>query len=659
MLVLLDNAVSARQVRPLLPAGGSLALVTSREALHGLVARDGAGRVRLPVFTVDESVEMLTHLLGETKATADRPRLAELAQLCGNLPLALRIAAAQLSDQDDAALDHYLRRLRADRLGPLSVPGDEEVAVRGTFDWSYAALPAAVRRMFRHIGLLPGPDLTAATGARLADVTVEQAESMLERLVDAHLLERRAPARYGCHDLLKEYARQCAIAEERHEQRAAAQERLLRWYCERTEEASRRLAEPSARLWLETERPNLLAAVHWSQVDGPRELGRRLGESMIAHVAAGRFLTEGRRLGEALLAGAHGEPKGMATGRISLATTAIFAGDYHQGLEHARSALTLSERAGWVGGQVRAHSLLASGYLDLGEMEHAIEQYHHVLALAHHPGAPLRAASPLGGLGAIHYYLGRSLIARDLLRRALAAQRRDDSLVGRAGILDYLGGAYHQLGHLDEARRTAAEALALAEPLGRTGIQVGALMVLAEVAMDVGNPARAVELADQAVEVATRAPDRNAHAYALVTLAAALARQGRHPVAIDAFTEAMAIARQLGCVHAEAVALVGRAHVNAVTGAVDAALADADDAQRTSGERGFLLLRARARHALAVAYLARGEPDLAGEPLVAAARIHVENGHRLYSARVVHTARQVPGLVDGAATFWRRPPPRT
>src|SRR5439155_1002930 len=174
-------ASGAEQVRPLLPAGsGSLALVTSRDALAGLAA-DGAVPRTLDVLTRDEAHDLLTGLLGAARVGAEPVAAAELAHLCAYLPLAVRIAAANLPDRE--SLGAYTARLRAgNRLAALEVEGDREAAVRVAFELSYAGLPAPARRLFRLLGLIPGSDVTAEAAAALAGGSVAEVRPVLERL---------------------------------------------------------------------------------------------------------------------------------------------------------------------------------------------------------------------------------------------------------------------------------------------------------------------------------------------------------------------------------------------------------------------------------------------------------------------------------------------
>jgi hypothetical protein len=208
VLILLDNAHVAEQVRPLLPASpGSLVLVTSRDRLIGLAARDGARRLPLGVLAPAEAAELLARLLGRDRVQAEPDAAAELAHACAFLPLALWIAAANLADQPGRRIAEYTSELRAgNRLALLAVDDDHDSAVKAAFDVSYQGLAPDARRLFRLLGLLPGQDVTAEGAAALAHLAPKHARVLLGRLAAAHLVDQHAPGRFSFHDLLREYA---------------------------------------------------------------------------------------------------------------------------------------------------------------------------------------------------------------------------------------------------------------------------------------------------------------------------------------------------------------------------------------------------------------------------------------------------------------------
>jgi DNA-binding SARP family transcriptional activator len=237
VLVLLDNAATAEQVRPLVAGGaGSMVLVTSRDHLSGLVARDGACRVGLGTLSRAEAVSLLTALLGADRQQADLVSIGELAEFCAYLPLALRVAAANLVARPEFSISEYLAEAQCcNRLAVLAVPDDPKCAVGEALDLSYVRLPESARRMFRFFGLLPGVEVDAEAAARLAGTEVDAAARTLGVLANAHLIEERASGRFACHDLLRDYATIRAAQEERSAECDAARRRYFDYYVEMTD----------------------------------------------------------------------------------------------------------------------------------------------------------------------------------------------------------------------------------------------------------------------------------------------------------------------------------------------------------------------------------------------------------------------------------------
>jgi hypothetical protein len=232
VLIVLDNAASADQVRPLLPGtAGCLSIVTSRNRLSGLVARDGAQRLTLDVLPPGEAVALIARVTGNERAAADPAAARRLAQLCGWLPLALRITADRAATHRHLAMTDLVDELtrEQDRLDVLSAD-EKTTQVRAVFSWSYQALPPESARAFRRLGLHPGPDISVPAAAALIDAAIPETRQLLKTLTSGHLLEEIGRDRYQFHDLVRVYAAECAQDSEPESHRAAAIRRLLTWY---------------------------------------------------------------------------------------------------------------------------------------------------------------------------------------------------------------------------------------------------------------------------------------------------------------------------------------------------------------------------------------------------------------------------------------------
>jgi DNA-binding SARP family transcriptional activator len=232
LLVVLDNAATEEQVRPLLPGTSSaMVVVTSRDSLAGLVARDGARRLDLDLLPPAEAVALLDALIGG-RAEADPTATEALAGLCARLPLALRVAAELAAARPDTPLTVLAGELAAegDRLELLDAGGDPRSAVTSVFSWSYRHLPADAARMFRLLGLHPGTDWDRFAAGALTATNVTEAGRLLSVLARAHLIQPTGPARYGMHDLLRAYAVSLAAAHDDDETRHAALTGLFAYY---------------------------------------------------------------------------------------------------------------------------------------------------------------------------------------------------------------------------------------------------------------------------------------------------------------------------------------------------------------------------------------------------------------------------------------------
>ncbi|MFE6770747.1 BTAD domain-containing putative transcriptional regulator [Streptomyces fimicarius] len=209
LLIVLDNARDAEQVRPLIPgARGCAVVITSRSELSGLVSSDGARRIALDVLDPDEACRLLGGIVGACNVAAEDDAARRLVALCGGLPLAIRIAGANLVARNARIADHTAELAGEGILDRLHIEGDRRSAVRSAFDLSYRVLPAGARRMFRLLGLIPGKEFTTEDAAALADSAPAVVVGLLTILADAHLVRQRAVGRYELDVLLRSYARE-------------------------------------------------------------------------------------------------------------------------------------------------------------------------------------------------------------------------------------------------------------------------------------------------------------------------------------------------------------------------------------------------------------------------------------------------------------------
>lgn len=528
VLVLLDNAGTIEQVRPLLPSSaGSCAVITSRNRLSGLLARDGARRLDLDVLTAPEAVELLVRILGPDRVAGEADAATDLADACGHLPLALRIAAANLADQPGRPIADYVALLRGgDRLAALTVPGDLDSTVRAAFDQSYAHLSSAAARLFRLLGVVPGADVTAAAASALAGLP---AEPLLRQLTAAHLVQEPIPGRYALHDLLRLYARSQADPTA-----AEARRRLLDWYLVRADSAARRMMPnlplpplpslsaaanpPVASDWFAQEAANLAAAVREAGENGLPHHCCALADRLRAYFHLSRDMVSWLPVAEYARSAAPGIPDPFlsnaeaASADLSLAFYHRGLGRYAEAKAYGRQAVASAERAGW--------------------------------AIGH--------AAALANLGVIHLWCGEYQPSAEYSRAALAAQRRVGNEAGQAVALGTLGFVSLTLGRLGEAERCFREAVDLHHAVGARSSEGLALANLGDILRYAGRFAEATEVLTRALTILRETGGKVAESVAQINLAYVHCESGDLPAALSTATEALSLVRETGDPNAEA-----------------------------------------------------------------------------------------------------------
>lgn len=606
--LVLDNAVSAEQVRPLLPdRPGTLVVVTSRDRLEGLEAE----RVRLDVLDEADSLELLARVIGRERVATEQAAAVRLAELCAQLPLALRIAAANLTDDPTRDLAGYVRELEAgNRLAALEVEGDEETAVRGAIDLSYGRLEAEARRMFRLFGLVPGPDLATDAAAALAGSTTEHVGALLAQLANAHLVDEHVPGRFSGHDLLRLYARERSAGEE-----PAAFQRLTDWYLGRVNAAADLLYPQLLRLpentggggsafpdpihalgWLDQERRNLGALVPeagdraYLLADALRGffLHRRHAVDWIATAEAGRAA-----------AAEAGNVRAQAAAELSLAQAHRSVTRYAEAIEHDTRAERLAASAGWHDGESAAIGNLGITYKLLGRLSEAAGQLTRALELDRRIGRVDGLANNLGNLGSLYRDAGELERAAELQTQALALQRERGTRAGQAITLSNLGHIQLDLGRYDEARAYLTASLLLRREIGDQPGEAGSLDGLAAVNCAAGRYEEALAQAQEALALARDVGRREFEAAALSTLGAIREQQGDLVQAADLREEARGLARAVGHRVTEVDAGIGLALVRVALGDVAQARSDAAAALEVARASGFARAEAKASAVLA------------------------------------------------------------
>jgi tetratricopeptide (TPR) repeat protein/transcriptional regulator with XRE-family HTH domain len=681
MLVVLDNAGHPDQVRALLPGtSGSLVLVTSREDLAGLVARDGATRVGVDALSPDEATTLLGRLLGPERVARETAAAAELAQLCAYLPLALRIAAANLSDRGSYGLDGYVAELRGgDRLDALAAPSDEQAAVRGAFDLSYAALPADAQRLFRLVGLAPGPDVPVAAAAAMSGLDEPTVARLLHRLSAAHLLESVGPGRYACHDLLREYAAARAERDDGPAETEAAVTRLLDWYLHSTAAAALLLYAQIVRLpvpdpppglaapgftdpagaseWLAAERPNLIMAARHAAASGRHRTAWLLTDAMRGYLWQSRYTVDWQELVTAGLAAAEasGDLREQAAMQISRGCMWQCAEQFPQALADFETAARLAERAGWAEGHAASLGNVATARQEMWDVPAAAEAYAEALAVHERMGWRNGRAISLGNLGQALELLGRLDEASDLLYEAVTAVREVNAPAFEANVLAELGTVEHYRGRLDEAEELFEQALRVSRETGNRYSEAAALHGQAEIRLTRGQLAEARMAAHECQVLNREIGKAWAQADLLSLLGSVHLSLGSLDWAAAHEQQAVTAARDARCDYAETRALVGLAAAHRARGRYADAAECAGQGRTIAAAGGYRVVEGRALAELAEVRLATGAAAEAAELATAAVDLQRGTGHRIAEADalvVLGGAAQAAGDREAARAHW-------
>ncbi|WP_433011063.1 tetratricopeptide repeat protein [Kribbella sp. CA-294648] len=599
-LVVLDNAASEEQVLPLLPESTTaVTLVTSRRSLDAV---ESTVRITVDGFTAAEATGFLLQAAPAVPAGADPEAPGRIALRCGYLPLALGLVAGYIRTKPGWTLTDH-----ADRLDERRRDRRLEDDVESALDLSYRDLPDEYRRLLRLTAQHPGQDFDQYGVAALCDLELPQAQEQLRRLHRDHLLQLSGHGQYTFHDLVRSYASLRALDEDAPPVRRAALTRLFDYYLatcavamdtlypsqvyRRPEVPPSRTPVPeliesgTAREWLDTERPNLIAVVgHAAANDWP-------AHAITLSRVVLRYL-DGTHAGDAMTVHSHalraaesaGDETGQAHALNSLAITEMTLGIYEPAVEHLKRACVLFERVGEHAGRARA----------------------------------------LTNLGSVEERLGRYESAADHLNQALQLYRGDISdLIGEAGVRISLGDIAQRLGHLDAAAEHLAQGLALYQQAGDPVGQAHALNSLAPVEQKLGQTESAVEHLELALVLCRQAGHRGGEAGTLDNLAVLFTSLGRATEAVTHHEEALLICREVGDRGGETWALNGLGEAVLLAGRPAEAITHHTAANALATELGVPDQQARAHAGLGHAHTALNDP--------AAAQHHYQMAYTLYT----------------------------
>ena len=599
MLVVLDNARSEPQVRPLLPASpGCMVVVTSRDALPGLVARDGARRLKLDVLPLPEAVSLLRSLIG-ARVGADPGAAMALAERCSRLPLALRVAAELATARPGAPVAGLVDELadQRQRLDLLDAGGDHRTAVRAVFSWSYQSLDGDAADAFRLLSLHPGSDLDCYAVAALMDSTADGAARVLDQLARAHLLQADGLGRYGLHDLLRAFGRELAADRDSAEIRRAALTRLFDHFLYGSAtaidvlfaaERDRRPRVPvpatpvpplasraAAQAWLETQRGNLADAVAWTAENGWPGHATRLAATLHPYLFTASNFAEAVTLhGHALRAArSAGDQAAETTALIDLGRSELPLGRHQEAAGHFSTALRLCAQTGDRAHEAKLLHDLANLSLVQGRYREAAGQYEQALGVFRQSGDRTGEARALGNLGLIGMLQGRYQQATGHVRQALGLFRETGDRTGEAGALMALGEIGMHEGRGQDAARYLRLAMGLFRETGNSAREANVLLALGDLGQREGRYQEAVGHYERSLQMFRELSVEGAQARALNGLGQVLLAAGHPGEARARHAAALSLASQAADQHERA-----RAHDG--LGASYQAIGDASSASR-------------------------------------------------------------------------------
>jgi transcriptional regulator with XRE-family HTH domain/tetratricopeptide (TPR) repeat protein len=549
VLVVLDNAASEEQVRPLLPgAPGCAVLVTSRRRLSGL---EGASLVDLEVLEPEQAIELLGRIVGAARVAAEPEAATLIIGYCGRLPLAVRVAGARLVARPQWPLAR-LAGLLADERDRLDQLAAGDLEVRASLALSYQALTSEEQRLFRLLSLPDMVDFAAWVAAPLLGISTKHAESLVERLADAQLLDSSrtdatGKTRYRFHDLVRVYARERAAVEEPATARQEALARILSCWLALAEQADQRLPDTSevvtgggaarwllpprlvnelvcdAFVWLEIERPNLVAAVEIAAAAGLDELAWELAGCLTSFFLMRSYRDSWRRVHQVALKACRraGNRRGEAAALVALATlmsdTMTRPGDAQ---DMTLRALAIFEELGDRYGE-------AVTVFKLGMLSRSVGRYENSDAF---------------------------LDALAFAQRARRLADEIDHQTVQVDALILLGEAYRQTARLSEAGVALEKVCGLLEPLGAHRSRAIASWQLATLHQHSGRLDDAGDLLEQGLQIVLAIDDRRGQARLLLDLGKLRVRQGQWQEADELLKRSMICSEQIGdhYVHVEA-----------------------------------------------------------------------------------------------------------
>jgi tetratricopeptide (TPR) repeat protein len=636
ILVVLDNAAEEAQVRPLLPdTPGSAVLITSRTVLGGLEATHP---VALDVLERDQAIELLAKAVGAERVAAEPQAARTIVDLCGYLPLAIRIAGGKLSASSLAPLAVLADRLSGEH-GRLAEFKLRDLEVRASFALNYEDLDEDERRIFRSLGLLKAPDFPAWVAAALLDGELVDAEELIGRLVKADVLEVAQTAqetpngqvRYRFHELLRILARERLWSEESPTAQESMLHRLLGAYLGLAGRAAELLepgpaevagvAWPAARLatvverieadpaaWFTAERMNLMAAVEQAYDNGLWEMTWELARSLTYFFKLQTHWTDWQVTQRLALRAARraGNRQATATALRSLGDVHTQLGRFREAVAHLEQALTLFRALGDGRGEARTLVNLGNAHREQGLFDEAVAQFEQALRRFRGLGDGRGEAWTLEGLGVVHRQQGRFDEGTACFEQALTLFHRVGDRRGEAHCLVNLSAAARDRGQAQTALHWLEQAQPIFRELGDRHGELNILFEKGHMLREQGRFEEARASLEACLATFTRVGARAGEAWTRFNLGMVDQAQGRFDPAVAELDQARALFADLGDRRGAAWTAMGFGHVELARGR-EGSLASFERAALILREIGDQLGLAKALQGAGLALAARGD----------------------------------------------------
>ncbi|MGW0806629.1 tetratricopeptide repeat protein [Nonomuraea sp. NPDC002799] len=616
MLIVLDDAASADQVRPFLPGRpGCIVLITSRRRLTGL---EGARPLSLDALMPPEAALLFRRIVGQDRRL-DAGDVNQLVRLCGHLPLAVTIMANKLRHRPARGVGDLVTRLSRSK-GQLAEMYAGDADLLTAFDLSYRELSPERQKAFRRLGLHVGADLTVGAAGALIDCDLTEAEHALEELIDRHLVEEPDSGRIRFHDLLRAYAQERAAEEEPPEEPPRAVHRLLDFYLYTADRADRMLYphrrradanvsyppdlllvdDPrSAGEWLRAERANVLMGVHYAAEHGYPTHALQLSQALATHLERSAHWEDAARVHELARRACQdiGDREGEAHVELELSLVRSRMGDYAAAFEHAGNGLTIFRalddlrgeadtldhlaRVSWLSGRNREalgyaekalalfraiadrhgegnallHSGVALSYL--GRTGEAMAVFEESLEIVDETGDVATKAMVLNNLGELHFNHGDYRDALGLFREALAILREASWRQNEAVALNNIANCLEREGRRDEALHFYRQALTIYRETGDRRHEADTLSNIGSSYLGMDLNAEALIHFQKALSIARDIGDPYESSRALQRIGDSQRHSGQFPLARGTYEQALALARELGDPFLEASSLLG------------------------------------------------------------------------------------------------------